>query len=95
MSSQNVKKLYDTKKITNSNVLKCNCPRCPEKMIEFLSIDHIDGREKMGHVGWSTETLYYWIRRQLEQGIVPDGLQVLCHNCNWAKGRYGKCPHQK
>ena len=33
MSSQNVKKLYDTKKITNSNVLKCNCPRCPEKMI--------------------------------------------------------------
>ena len=84
-----------SKKITNSNVLKCNCPRCPEKMIEFLSIDHIDGREKMGHVGWSTETLYYWIRRQLEQGIVPDGLQVLCHNCNWAKGRYGKCPHQK
>ena len=84
-----------SKKITNSNILKCNCLGCPEKMIEFLSIDHIDGREKMGHVGWSTETLYYWIRRQLEQGIVPDGLQVLCHNCNWAKGRYGKCPHHK
>ena len=84
-----------SKKITNSNVLKCNCPGCKEKMIEFLSIDHIDGREKMGHVGWSTETLYYWIRRQLKQDIIPDGLQVLCHNCNWAKGRYGKCPHQK
>ena len=49
----------------------------------------------MGHVGWSTETLYLWIRRQLKQGIVPDGLQVLCHNCNWGRHVYDKCPHQK
>ena len=24
----------------------------------------------------------------------PDGFQVLCHNCNMAKGIYGKCPHK-
>ena len=25
----------------------------------------------------------------------PPGYQVLCHNCNLAKGFYGSCPHQK
>ena len=25
----------------------------------------------------------------------PKGFQILCHNCNIAKGHYGKCPHEK
>jgi hypothetical protein len=24
----------------------------------------------------------------------PGGFQVLCHNCNYAKARSGRCPHQ-
>ena len=23
----------------------------------------------------------------------PEGFQVLCSNCNFAKGKYGSCPH--
>jgi hypothetical protein len=28
-----------------------------------------------------------------EYNEFPDGFQVLCHNCNLAKGYYGECPH--
>ena len=24
----------------------------------------------------------------------PEGLQIMCMNCNWARSRYGVCPHQ-
>jgi hypothetical protein len=25
----------------------------------------------------------------------PDTFQLLCHNCNLARGFYGTCPHQR
>ncbi len=34
--------------------------------------------------------LYSWLKKQ----GYPPGFQVLCHNCNLAKGYYGACPHQ-
>lgn len=45
------------------------------------------------------------MRRELGKGGVryyswvinnnfPSGHQVLCHNCNLAKGFYGECPHE-
>ena len=34
------------------------------------------------------------IYRYLKIRGFPPGYQVLCHNCNQAKGFYGKCPHQ-
>lgn len=36
------------------------------------------------------ENIPWWLRRN----NYPNGFQVLCHNCNMAKGFYGKCPHQ-
>jgi hypothetical protein len=33
---------------------------------------------------------YSWLRRN----NYPEGYQVLCFNCNIAKGLYGVCPHQ-
>lgn len=33
--------------------------------------------------------LYAW----LHANKYPDGFQVLCHNCNMAKGFYSRCPH--
>lgn len=71
---------------------RCAC--CGEEEPKFLSIDHIDGggaahRRETG-VG-SGFHFYLWIRRN----DYPDGLQVLCHNCNSAKGSYGQCPHEE
>lgn len=69
---------------------KCVC--CGEDTYEFLCIDHINND---GHLerkaGKSTRNLYNIFR----QGIFPKHYQLLCHNCNMAKGFYGKCPHQK
>ena len=66
---------------------RCAC--CGENIIEFLSIDHINGngnkhRKIIGRGG-----LPGWIIKN----NFPKGFQVLCHNCNFAKGHYGQCPH--
>ncbi len=67
---------------------KCNC--CGEKEKKFLCIDHInnDGVEHRKKIG---SNIYSWLRKN----NYPKGFQVLCYNCNNAKARYGKCPHQK
>lgn len=73
---------------------KCAC--CGECAPEFLCIDHVNGggnRERKKYTGvpfGGTTTLYRSIR---DRGFPPD-YQVLCYNCNAAKGAYGKCPHQ-
>ena len=72
--------------------IKCAC--CGESYIEFLTIDHVnnDGihhKSKAGYRFTGTH-LYVWLKKH----NYPSGFQVLCMNCNWAKGHYGKCPHQ-
>lgn len=69
--------------------VKCAC--CGEKELSFLSIDHMNGgggkhRQKIGNGGINT---YRWLRKN----NFPEGYQVLCHNCNQAKGHFGVCPH--
>ena len=72
-----------------NGVPQCSC--CGELEMVFLTIDHIDGREKYEHkyrnAGYK---LYAW----LIKNNFPDGFQILCWNCNWAKHRLGSCPHQ-
>lgn len=72
------------------NPPKCAC--CGESHYEFLSIDHInnDGKQHRKQVGIGMR-MYYWLRKN----NYPKGFQVLCFNCNLAKGFSGKCPHQK
>ena len=69
--------------------IKCIC--CGEKQIEFLTLDHInnDGKKHRETV----HNLYVWIIHN----NFPSGFQVLCMNCNWAKGRDKDhiCPHQR
>lgn len=70
------------------------CVCCGEKEIKFLSIDHINGGgnkhrktlTKSGRGG----NMSMWLFRN---GF-PGGFQILCHNCNMAKGFYGRCPHK-
>lgn len=66
------------------------CACCGEAQKEFLGIDHMNGggnvhRKQIGH------QLYHW----LIKNRFPPGFQILCHNCNLAKGFYGRCPHQR
>jgi len=70
--------------------LKCAC--CGFAEIDGLSIDHIEGRKKWKHdKKLSSSRLYDWLKRNK----FPKGFQVLCFNCNFAKGDTGICPHRK
>lgn len=74
----------------------CNC--CKETFdYEFLHIDHVNGggnEHKRGLTKRNTtnvgDTLLYWLRNN----GYPAGFQVLCANCNMAKGAGICCPHQ-
>lgn len=75
---------------------KCSCPGCPETRPEFLTIDHIadDGakhrRSLFGRNNCGSAKMYAWLKKQ---GFPKDNYQLLCHNCNWVKHRFGSCPH--
>lgn len=70
----------------------CSC--CGEKMIKFLTIDHINGngckeRKATKHFG---SGFYVWLRKN----SYPEGYRVLCYNCNCGRARNnGICPHQE
>jgi hypothetical protein len=73
---------------------RCAC--CGESIEEFLTIDHVQGggnvhRRTLRAVGGATYKLYRW----LVENNFPDGFQLLCFNCNIAKGQYGECPHER
>ena len=84
-------KYYNSQKLKifnhySNGKICCNC--CGENEIGFLSLDHINGggnehRRKVG------KRYYTWV---IENNY-PEGYQVLCYNCNLAKGFFGKCPH--
>ena len=89
-----------SKRHSNSKVPCCNC--CGENsFVEFLAIDHIAGKYKMDSIpelvkiGYSSKLKDYRLIDWLIDNNFPDGFQILCHNCNMAKGVYGKCPHEK
>jgi hypothetical protein len=67
---------------------KCAC--CGETELKFLTIDHINND---GHIERKNASLQTIFRRLRDRGY-PDTYQVLCYNCNCAKGFYGICPHQ-
>ena len=72
--------------------IKCAC--CGEDEIEFLTLDHIYNngghhRKKLGY-----KHLNHWII----QNNYPPIFQLLCMNCNFAKGKNGgtgRCPHEE
>lgn len=80
-------------KVSGSTLPACAC--CGETQIEFLTIDHING-------GGRRESLSYGSHVAFLADIVSgkrrkDDLQILCWNCNMAKGgRSGwVCPHKR
>ena len=72
---------------------KCAC--CGETIPEFLTIDHIDnnGAEERRQNNNLTGTKFYrWL---IKNNFPKDNYQLLCCNCNCAKGFFGYCPHNK
>lgn len=73
---------------------RCAC--CGEGHVIFLTIDHVDGSgwmERRGLRDRGATTGSHLYRRLLRSGF-PAGYQVLCWNCNWAKGTGVMCPHK-
>jgi len=67
---------------------RCAC--CGINDLDVLSIDHINGGGRKQHQK-EGPLRYNKLRRQ----GYPEGYQVLCMNCNQAKGIYGLCPHHQ
>lgn len=67
------------------------CACCGENEPEYLCVDHVngDGSEHRKIVGIGG--LYWWLRMN---GFPRDGFQLLCYNCNKAKGSGAECPHR-
>jgi hypothetical protein len=64
---------------------KCKC--CGESNQWFLELDHINND---GNI--QRKTVKIDVRWVIKNNF-PDNLQLLCGNCNKAKGLYGVCPH--
>jgi hypothetical protein len=71
----------------SGGTMTCAC--CGEGTYEFLAIDHVNGGGSQHR-----KTVKGHVVRDICRNDFPDGYQVLCHNCNMAKGFYGQCPHQ-
>jgi hypothetical protein len=72
---------------------KCAC--CGESTYEFLTIDHVnnDGAKHRRELGKGRYSYGGNMASWLIKNNFPKGFQILCFNCNCAKGLYGKCPH--
>lgn len=68
---------------------KCVC--CGETTFEFLSFDHKHGGgyAERRRLGGGNGRFYKSLKEEYRTDI-----QILCHNCNQARGFYGICPHE-
>ena len=89
-------------RLSKSDIPCCNC--CGEHLhIDFLAIDHIAGRRQMDSepelvkLGYSSKLKNNALIKWLIEYDYPEGFQILCHNCNQAKGmpkNNNICPHE-
>ena len=94
--------LHYSKYISNSNIPCCNC--CGENShVDFLTIDHIAGKNQMDSepklikLGYSSKLKGKGLINWIMENNYPKGFQILCHNCNVAKGLIGNdntCTHE-
>ena len=67
---------------------KCNC--CGERNPYFLSLDHVNND---GWVDKQELTSHQILRKAAREKYDSSKWQLLCMNCNFAKGHFGVCPH--
>ncbi len=77
----------------SDETLSCKC--CGERQVDFLTIDHIEGgggKHRIALFGSryaAGANFCAW----LFKNQYPNGYQVLCMNCNFSKGKHGRCIH--
>jgi len=79
-----------SKKISNSDIPICAC--CGYNDIRFLTLDHMHGRKYVSQKEKKLNGIQLW--KYIKSQGYPDGYQVMCYNCNLAKGPRKYCPHQ-
>ena len=89
-----------SKRHSKSDVPCCRC--CGKNShVDFLSIDHILGKKEMDlipelvEMGYSSKSNSGKLRKWIIDNNFPEYFQILCHNCNTAKGlkdNNNKCP---
>lgn len=68
---------------------KCEC--CDEQHPYFLSLDHKNNDGAKQREQFNEQQIYRIARKE---GWPRDKYQLLCMNCNFAKGHFGECPHK-
>jgi hypothetical protein len=87
-----------SKRHSKSDVPCCRC--CGQTCVQFLAVDHIAGKKQMDSepelvkLGYSSKFYSDGLKRWIIKNNFPKGFQILCHNCNLAKGfsKDNKCP---
>jgi hypothetical protein len=69
--------------------VRCVC--CGEATRAFLALDHVEGGGTKAIKAPGPGGNNHYVR--VKTNGFPPGLQILCHNCNCAKGHHGACPH--
>lgn len=86
------RKLEILKQYSDSIQPVCACKGCGVTAIQFLTLDHTNGdgavHRKITNTGQGGAKFYQWVK----DNNFPSGLQVLCMNCNMAKGNRKECP---
>ena len=88
-----------SKRLSDSKIPCCNCCHLNSNLA-FLAVDHIAGKKQMDSehelkkLGYSSKFQSWALLRWLKRKNFPEGFQILCHNCNHAKGHStdNKCP---
>ena len=73
---------------------RCQCPGgCYVTEPAFMELDHIyqDGAAHRRRTGARGYQMYRLLQ---EQGYPRDRYRILCSNCNLARARFGRCPHE-
>ena len=94
--------LHYSKIHSNSDIPCCRCCGL-NSHIEFLSLDHIAGRKQLDSEpelvkkGYTSKFKIHQLLPRIKRNNFPIGFQILCLNCNFAKGhsKDNKCPHER
>lgn len=72
---------------------KCSC--CGESHPQFLTLEHIQGGVyRANKLANKIHQSYVELSKAKSEGWDRSKYELLCMNCNWAKGRFGQCPHR-
>ena len=89
-----------SKRLSKSDIPCCNCCKTSSH-VDFLAIDHIAGKKEMDsepvllELGYSSKLETGGLTDFIIKNNFPEGFQILCTNCNFAKGmkkNKNKCP---